>query len=57
MQSQKERLLYILITADEEYTANMGFGVMAALRIYSHRHNITQRHIQLTNKAQLQNIF
>jgi len=31
----------------------MGFGVMAALRIYSQRYNITQRHIQLTNKAQL----
>ena len=32
--------------------ANMGFGVMAALRIYPDRYNITQRHINLTNKAQ-----
>ena len=32
---------------------NMGFGVMAALRTYPDRYNITQRHIQLTNKAQL----
>jgi len=31
----------------------MGFGVMAALRTYPDRYNITQRHIQLTNKAQL----
>lgn len=31
----------------------MGFGVMAALRIYPGRYNITQRHINLTNKAQL----
>jgi len=31
----------------------MGFGVMAALRIYSHRYNDAQRHIQLTNKSQL----
>jgi len=30
----------------------MGFGVMAALRIYAHRHIAAQRHIQLTNKAQ-----
>jgi len=36
---------------------NMGFGVMAALRIYSQRYNITERHIHLTNKSQLQNIF
>ncbi len=26
----------------------MGFGVMAALRIYAHRHIAAQRHIQLT---------
>jgi len=31
----------------------MGFGVMAALRIYPDRYNIADRHIQLTNKAQL----
>ena len=31
----------------------MGFGVMAALRICPDRYNIAQRHIQLTNKAQL----
>jgi len=31
----------------------MGFGVMAALRICTDRYNISQRHIQLTNKAQL----
>ncbi len=30
----------------------MGFGVMAALRIYPGRYNIAKRHIQLTNKAQ-----
>jgi|APLak6261669087_1056070.scaffolds.fasta_scaffold05865_2 hypothetical protein len=35
----------------------MGFGVMAALRINPHRYNIAQRHINLTNKAQLKNIF
>jgi len=29
----------------------MGFGVMAALRIYPHRYNNAERHIQLTNKA------
>jgi hypothetical protein len=29
----------------------MGFGVMAALRTYPNRYKITQRHIQLTNKA------
>jgi len=34
-------------------SANMGFGVMAALRICPDRYNNTQRHIQLTNKAQL----
>jgi len=34
-------------------TANMGFGGMAALRIYPDRYNIPQRHIQPTNKAQL----
>jgi len=34
-------------------TANMGFGVMAALRIYTDRYNTAQRHINLTNKAQL----
>ena len=31
----------------------MGFGVMAALRINPDRYNAAQRHIQLTNKAQL----
>ena len=34
-------------------TANKGFGVMAALRIYPDRYNIAERHINLTNKAQL----
>ena len=38
----------------EEKTAyNRGFGGMAALRTYPDRYNITQRHIQLTKKAQL----
>lgn len=31
----------------------MQFGNMAALGIYSQRYNIAQRHIQLSNKAQL----
>lgn len=31
----------------------MGFGVMAALQTYPDRYNAAQRHIQLTNKAQL----
>jgi hypothetical protein len=31
----------------------MGFGVMAALRIYPDRYNAAQRHINLTNKTQL----
>lgn len=30
----------------------MEFSVMVALRTYSDRFNITQRHIQLTNKTQ-----
>ena len=30
---------------------------MAAVRINTDRYNADQRHIQLTNKAQLQNIF
>jgi len=33
--------------------ANKGFGIMAALRINPDRYNIPQRHIQLTNKAEL----
>ncbi len=32
---------------------NKGFGDMSALRTYPERYNITQRHIQLTNKSQL----
>ena len=36
-----------------ELRTTMGFGVMAALRIYPDRYNIAQRHIHLTNKAQL----
>lgn len=30
-----------------EAAANMGLGVMAALRIYPDRYNAAQRHIQL----------
>lgn len=37
----------------EETAYNKGLGVMAALRTYADRYNNAERHIQLTNKAQL----
>ena len=47
------QLVHNASQTDELTAANMGFGVMAALRICPGRYNATQRHINQTNKAQL----